>query len=154
MMKPSRKATTTLILFLLPLSGVLVFVTQAQEPVSTPPPLPDVEKSLAVPGATNTPRFDEYRPDDIGMPTVTPIPFKESIDLAKDIPITDKGRMIIRTKEGDYKEIFIDSAKLTGLPEDRARALLGLSAEDEIINVIPPQSLMGNIPHQRSGVSR
>jgi hypothetical protein len=75
-MKLSREVTGTIILLLLIVLSILVFVTQAQDPTSTPPPLPDIEKSLALPGATSTPGFDEKRPDDISMPTVTPIPFK------------------------------------------------------------------------------
>ncbi len=148
-MKLSRKITGTIIGLLLIVLSILVFVIRAQVPTSTPPPLPDIEKSLALPGATSTPGFDEKRPDDMGMPTVTPIPFKVSIDLSKDIPLKDKSRIIVQTKDGEYKEILIAPDELVGLPENRARTLLGLSEGDRIINTIPPQSLMGNIPHQQ-----
>lgn len=143
-MKLSRKVTGTIILLLLIILSISVFVT-----LKIPPPLPDTEKSLALPGATSTPGFDEKRPDDVGMPTVTPIPFKVSIDLSKDIPLKDKSRIIVQTKDGDYKEILIAPDKLVGLQENRVRTLLGLSEGDQIINTIPPQSLMGNMPHQQ-----
>ncbi len=120
--------------------AVLVSVTQAQRP--TIPPLPDLDRVSAPPGATPTPRPDEQRPNDTLIP-VTPIPADHIIDKTGDqVPIAEKTMYVVRKKNGEYMKIFVAPEQFEEAQGQDIHSILELSEGDEIVNSAPPLSLM------------
>jgi hypothetical protein len=121
----------------------IVWTAGAQRPEPPPPPpSPDTSRFSAPLGATPTPAPNERRPDDVGPPTVTPIPFKEVIDKADGtIPEVEKVTIIVRKGNGDYVKILMSPQQLENARGKDLHSVLGLSPEDDI-DIIPPESLM------------
>jgi len=104
---------------------------------------------IATPGptATRTPSPLTPAPHDNVGPTVTPIPFKQIIDLSPDTPIEDEATIILRKSNGDFWKILVTPEQI----QDRQLSpqlsqQLGLTAADEIIDIAPPASMMGHRP--------
>ncbi len=124
---------------------IAAWVAGAQRAEPPPlPPLPDTHRSLAIPGATHTPSPNEKAPNDMISATVPPIPFEEVIDRSDEpLPESEKCIFVVREKNGDYIKILFAPGQLEDLLEDGDLAsVLGLSPDDEIVNLIPPASLM------------
>lgn len=119
---------------------VLVSVTQAQRP--TIPPLPDLDRVSAPPGATPTPRPDEQRPNDTLIP-VTLIPSDHIIDKTGDQgSIAEKTMYVVRKKNGEYVKIFVAPEQFKEAQGQDTHSILELSEGDEIVSSAPPLSLM------------
>lgn len=135
--KPLLVALVSIVVLM---SVVLVVTAQRPKP---PPPLPGLGRSAVQPGATPTPAPNEQRPYDVGPPTVTPIPFKTVIDLSSNpLPEAEKVVFIVRKENGEYIKILASPTQLEDLQGRDLHSFLGLSPKDEIVNLIPPESLM------------
>ncbi len=139
-MKKNIPIITLIIVLVLGITWTVV----AQKPdLPPPPPLPDLNKTLAQPNATATPQPDEKRPDDIPAPSVTPIPFKEVIDKSADgTAQEDKSEYIVRRANGDYVQIWTSAETFEKQEGKTVEEILGLSKGDEIITAFPPLRLM------------
>ena len=115
-----------------------------------PPPSPDASKLRGALGATRTPPPLMSAPDDKVGPTVTPLPFKQVIDVDPDAAVEDELTIIIRKENGDFWEIFASPNQFQDgklLPQlSRLYPELGLTSADRIFDVAPPASLMGKRP--------
>jgi hypothetical protein len=124
------------------MSVVLLVTAQRPEP-PPPPPLPDLGTPAAQPGATPTPAPNEQRPYDVGPPTVTSIPFKTVVDLSgSPLPEAEKVVFIVRKENGEYIKVLALPTQLEDLQGRDLHSFLGLSPKDEIVNLIPPESLI------------
>lgn len=79
----------------------------------------------------------------MGPPTVTPIPFKTVTDLSgSPLPEAEKVVFIVRKENGEYMKVLALPTQLEDLQGRDLHSFLGLSPKDEIVNLIPAESLI------------
>lgn len=129
-------AVTIALLFLWPnspVSSLNPYPRSVEDPKLSSSPTP-------TPSSKDQPAKIEPKPEDITQSHEVPIPVK--IDRASEMPDRDKASIIVRTPKGNELEILV-------APESGEQILEELKREgNEVIVIIPPQSLMGEAPNQ------
>ncbi|NOZ73163.1 MAG: hypothetical protein GXP38_14870 [Chloroflexi bacterium] len=147
-----NKKTFGIVLILVSIVSLFVLSVSAQDilPNLPPPPSPDASKLRGALGATRTPSPLMFAPDDKVGPTVTPLPFKQVIDVNPNTAVEDEITIIIRKENGDFLEVFASPNQFRDgelLPQlSRLYPKLGLTSADKIFDIAPPASLMGKRP--------
>ncbi len=96
--------------------------------------------AVGLPTPTPTPCFGCIPPPAPAIPTFTPYPISQVIDLAPSIALRDKVKLIVRRASGQYAEFQI--------PPGMMDSQVPLEQGDVIVNELPPTSLMGRHPSQ------
>jgi hypothetical protein len=131
---------------LLILVGIFISTnrSQSQSIQQTPPTLPNIQLSPSPTRPADCIPLPKNIYNDLkspptpaaNIPSVTPIPFKNTIDLSPDIAMSSKWETIVFRCDGSFDRY------LTG-PNLDPRKAISLGPGDVIILAIPPSSMMG-----------
>jgi len=143
----TRRLLGLLGLAILILALVLILKPQERLSGSGVLPLPTVRPPTAQPWGTisidaqrtSTPHSPAFQtPPAILVPSVTPLPFSQVIDLVPQLSENDKAKVYVRRADGTYV-VFLARFEMD-------IAELPLRTGDVVIQKIPPASLMGHQP--------
>ncbi len=96
--------------------------------------------AVVEPTRTPTPCFGCISPKGPLAPTLSSPPISQVVDLAPNLALSEKARVIVRRKNGTYVELHVSP--------QWSRSQIPLEQGDTIVTEYPPASLMGRHPPQ------